>query len=494
MKKSVMSNNPGSHTQNTSPNLLSNLAWKFSERTLSQLIKLVIAIILARILGPRSYGLVGMVTVFIALSYVIVDGGFNNALIQKKNSDALDFSTVLYFSVTCSLFIYALLFVCAPYIAAFYGEGYEELTPILRVLGLQVVIYSMNSVQQAYVAKRMMFKKFFFATTWGTVISGAIGLYMAYNGFGVWALVWQGIMAAFIELVALYLVTRKRPLLAFSLERLKGLFRYGVNIFAGSVLISIYTEMRSLIIGKLYTPQDLGFYTKGRAYPNLVVTNINTSIGAVLFPKISLEQNDLAKVKATTRNSIRFSAYVMFPFMLGLAAVAEPLIRLLLTEKWLPCVSLLQWFCIVYLFQPIHTANIQAIKAIGRSDIFLKLEILKKTLELVSLLAVMWISVEAIVINMAVMTTLFTFINAYPNRKLINYTYKEQFHDMASPLGMVVVMVAAMLSVRLFVSNDLLLLLTQTATGLLVYVVLSAMTNNKEYQFILHTIKSRLGK
>ena len=476
------------------PSLLSNLVWKFSERTLSQLIKLVIAIILARILGPRDYGLVGMVTVFIALSYVIIDGGFNNALIQKKNADALDFSTVLYFSITFSLVIYALLFFSAPYIAAFYGDGYEELTPILRVLGLQVVIYSMNSVQQAYVAKRMMFKKFFFATTWATVISGALGLYMAYNGYGVWALVWQGIVAAFFELIVLYIVTRKRPLLAFSMQRLKGLFRYGVNIFAGSILISIYTEMRALIIGKLYTPQDLGFYTKGRAYPNLVVTNINNSIGAVLFPKISQEQNDLEKVKATTRKSIRFSAYVMFPFMLGLAAVAEPLIRLLLTDKWVPCVPLLQWFCVVYLFQPIHTANIQAIKAIGRSDIFLKLEILKKTLELLSLIAVMWISVEAIVINMAVMTTLFTFINAYPNRKLINYTYKEQFNDMVNPLLMTAVMVAVMASVCLLVSNDLLLLVLQIIIGMLVYVLLSAMTNNKEYHFILHTIKSRLGK
>lgn len=474
--------------------LLSNLVWKFSERMLSQIIKLVIAIILARILDPRDYGLVGMVTVFIALSYVFIDGGFNNALIQKKNADALDFSTVLYFSISCSLVIYAILFFSAPYIAAFYGDGYAELTPILRVFGLQVVIYSMNSVQQAYVAKRMMFKKFFFATTWGTVISGAIGLYMAYNGYGVWALVWQGIMAALIELVALYLMTRKRPLLAFSLERLKGLFRYGVNIFASYFLISAWTEIWSLVIGKLYTPQALAYYTKGRAYPSLVVTNINSSIGAVLFPKISMDQNDLAKVKATARLSIRFSAYVMFPVMLGLAAVAEPLVRLLLTDKWLPCVPLLQWFCVFYLFHPIHTANIQVIKAIGRSDIFLKLEVFKKVIEVLTFLAVMTISVEAIVISMAVLATLFTYVNAFPNKKLIGYSFREQFTDVAPPLLMVAVMVAAMFSVRLFVSNDLLLLLMQIAVGLTVYGALSCLTKNKEYQYILHTIKSRFRK
>lgn len=473
--------------------MLNNLVWKFSERTLSQLIKLVISIILARILDPSDYGLVGMVMVFIALSYVIIDGGFNNALIQKKNADALDFSTVLYFSVTFSLVIYALLFFCAPYIAAFYGEGYEELTSILRVLGLQVVIYSMNSVQQAYVAKRMMFKKFFFATTWATVISGAVGLYMAYSGYGVWALVWQGIIAAFIELVVLYMMTRKRPLLAFSFERLKGLLRYGINIFASYFLISVYTEMWALVIGKMYTARDLGFYTKGRTYPSLVITNINSSIGAVLFPKISMDQNDLEKVKATARLSIRFSAYVVFPVMLGLATVAEPLVRLLLTDKWLPCVTLLQWFCIVYLFHPIHTANIQVIKAIGRSDIFLKLEVLKKTIELLSFLAVMWISVEAIVINMAVLATLFTYVNAWPNKKLIDYSFREQLIDVASPLLMVAVMVLAMLSVRVFISNDLLLLITQIAIGLTVYITLSSISKNKEYQFILQTINTRLG-
>ena len=477
-----------------SPSLLSNLVWKFSERTLSQLIKLVIAIILARILDPRDYGLVGMVTVFIALSYVIIDGGFNNALIQKKNADALDFSTVLYFSLACSFVIYALFFFSAPYIAAFYGNGYEELTPILRVLGLQVIIYSMNSVQQAYVAKHMMFRKFFFATTWATLISGAIGLYMAYNGYGVWSLVWQGIFAALIELAVLYLMTRKRPILSFSLQRLRALFRYGVNIFASYFLISAWTEIWSLVIGKLYTPQDLAYYTKGRAYPSLVVTNINTSIGAVLFPKISHDQNDLAKVKSTARLSIRFSAYVMFPFMLALAVVAEPLVRLLLTDKWLPCVPLLQSFCFFYLFHPVHTANIQVIKAIGRSDIFLKLEVFKKIIEVLTFLAVMRISVKAIVISMATLAILFTYVNAYPNRKLIGYSFREQLTDVAPSLLMAVVMVLAMLSVRLFVSNDLLLLITQVATGIMVYAILSHLSKNSEYKYIIHTIKTKLGR
>ena len=475
-----------------SSGLLKNLTWKFSERILSQLIGLVLGVILARILSPQDYGLVAMVTVFTSLSYVLVDGGFCDALIQKKDADALDFSTVFYFSVSVALVLYLMLYFCAPMIANFYGEGYKELTPIIRVLGVQIIIYSMNAVQHAYVAKHMMFKKFFVSTLWGTVLSGVLGLYMALTGFGVWALVWQGLVSSFIGLISLYYSTRKLPLLAFSFRRLRELFKFGANILAGSLLIKVYVEMRSLIIGKLYSAQDLAFYTKGRAYPNLIVANINTSIGAVLFPRISQEQKDLSRVKEITRNSIRFSSYLMMPLMFGLAVVGEPFIRLLLTEKWVPCVPLMQWFCIVYLFQPIHTANMQAIKALGRSDIYLKLELIKKTIELITLVAVMWISVDAIVINMAVMTVLFTFINAYPNKRLINYSYKEQYNDIAQSLYLSIAMVVSMCIVGYFVKGDVLLLFFQLLAGIVIYILMSSITKNKEYNYIAGIVKDKL--
>lgn len=464
---------------------LQNLGWKFLERISSQLVQLVVSIVLARILAPSDYGAVAMVAVFIILANVIVEGGFSGALIQKKDADDLDFSTVFYFSIGFSLVLYLILFVSAPAISSFYGEGYEILTPVLRVLGFQVVVFAVNSVQQAYVQKQMMFKNFFWATLVGTICSAIIGLAMAYSGYGVWAIVGQQMTATIVNTLTLYVVTRKLPILAFSFQRLKSLFDYGVKLLGASMLITGYQELRALIIGKLYSSQDLAFYDRGRQFPSLIVTNINSSIGAVLFPKMALEQDNLAQVKNTTRNSIRFSAYIMCPLMLGLAAVSEPFVRSVLTEKWMGCVPLMQWFCIVYLFQPIHTANMQAIKAIGRSDIFLKLEIIKKVVELISLIAVMWISVDAIVISMAALTTLFTFVNAFPNVKLLNYTFKEQISDIMPSVGYSVLLMISILVVnRLFVINDWITLGVDILLGGSIYLILSITTKNPEFVYM----------
>ena len=402
---------------------LKNLAWKFTERVSAQLVQLVVSIILARILSPSDYGAVAMVTVFIMFSNVIIEGGFSSALIQKKNADDLDFSTVLYFSIGFAIFLYAVLFISAPYISAFYGEEYQILTPVLRVLGIQVLIYAVNSVQYAYVQKMMMFKNFFWATLVGTVTSAVVGLVLAYSGYGVWAIVWQQLTANVINTLTLFAVTRKLPIMAFSFNRLKGLFNYGIKLFGAHLLITVYQDIRSLIIGKLYSAQDLAFFDRAKHFPSLIVMNINSSIGAVLFPKMSKEQDDIEQVKNSTRKSIRFSSYVMSPLMFGLAAIAEPFIRLVLTEKWIESAPLMQWFCIVFLFMPIHTANMQAIKAIGKSGTVFNLELIKKVLELVTLIAVMRLGVDAIVINMAIMTTLFTVINAYPNTKYLGYKY-----------------------------------------------------------------------
>ena len=406
--------------------ILTNLIWKFGERLSSQLVSFVVSIIIARILAPSDYGLVAMVMVFVSLSYVLVDGGFSSALIQKKNADRLDFSTVFYFSLVFAIAIYFILYLSAPYIACFYGEQYQQLTPLLRVLGLQIIIYSINSVQTAYISRKMMFKNFFWATLIGTCCSAVVGIYMAYDGFGVWALVGQQLTASIVNTLTLYVITKKLPGWGFSFLRLKSMLNYGIKLLGANLLTNLFLDIRTFIIGKLYSANQLAFFDRGRQYPNLISSNINSSVGSVLFPKMSYQQDNPIAIKATTRKSIRFCAYVMCPLMLGLAAVAEPLVRLLLTEKWIPCVPYLQLFCIIYLFQPIHTANMQAIKALGRSDVLLKLELIKKTIEIIMLLIVMWVSVKAIAINMAVLTTLFTLINAYPNIKLLNYSLKEQ--------------------------------------------------------------------
>ena len=474
--------------------LLSNLSWKFAERIASQAVSFVVSIVLARILAPSDYGAIAMVMIFVTLANVIAEGGFSSALIQKKDADKLDFSTVFYFSLVFSIVLYVILYVAAPSISLFYGNGYEVLTPVLRVIGIQVIIYAVNSVQQAYVSKKMMFQKFFWSTLVGTIVSAILGLAMAYSGCGIWALVGQQLSMTVTNVLVLYIVTRKLPGLMFSFERLKGLFNYGAKILGASLLVSLFLDLRSLIIGKLYSAKDLAFFDRGRQFPNLIVVNVNSSVGAVLFPKMSEQQDDTQKIKETCRMSIRFSSFVMMPLMMGLAACGGPLIRLLLTDKWIDCVPFLQLFCIIYMFYPMHTANMQAIKALGHSGTFLKLELLKKIIELICLVLVMKISVIAIAVNMAILTTLFTFINAFPNVKYLNYSFVEQMKDITPPIVMSTIMgVSVYLLGQLLTFSDYLNLLVQIIVCISIYVSLSILTKNAEMKFILKLLfKSKL--
>lgn len=478
--------------RNKEDGLIGNLSWKFAERVSAQLVTFVVSIVLARMLEPSHYGIISIVTIFISLANVFVSDGFPSALVQKKDADALDYSSVLYFNIAFSIVLYLVLYFCAPLISKFYGEGYEILTPVLRVLGLRIILSAVNSVQQAYIAKQMIFRKFFFATLTGTIISAVVGIAMAYLGFGVWALVAQYMTNTTIDTFFLCISLKKKPILKFSLKRLKQLLGFGIRILGTSLLITGYQELRALIIGKIYSSDDLAFYDKGRQFPQLIVTNINTSIGMVLFPKMANEQDNQEALKSTMRNSIRFSSYLMCPMMLGLAAVAKPTVSLILTDKWLPCVPILQLFCIIYLFQPIHTANMQAIKAVGRGDTYLKLEIIKKTIELITLLAVMWISVNAIVISMAVLTTAFTFVNAYPNIKYLNYSFKEQMHDIMPPLGMSIIMATIVFLMSYLAIPTLPLLIIQCISGMALYFAMSIFSKNKELKYILNTLNNIL--
>jgi len=469
------------------------MLWKFAERIAAQIVTFVVSIALARLLDPSHYGVVAIVTTFIAIANIFVTDGFGNALIQKKNADALDFSSVLYVDVIFSIGLYFVLFLLAPLLSNFFGQGYEILTPVTRVLGLRIILSAVNSVQQAYVSKHMMFRKFFWATLIGTVLSGIIGIIMAYMGFGVWALVAQYLTNTTVDTIVLQIVLNKWPIKQFSWERVKGLLNYGYKVLLTSLTITGFQELRALIIGKLYSSDDLAYYDKGKQFPNLIVTNINTSISAVLFPNMAAEQDNVGQLKNITRLSIRYSAYIMFPIMLGLAAVARPLVVILLTEKWLPCVTLLQTFCVFYLFQPIQTANTQAIKALGKSDILLMLEIIRDAIQLIVLLIVMWISVDAIVVSMAVMSFFFVFVNGFPNLKLLHYSFREQIADYISPLIMSLIMAILVKTVEILKFNIYLQLIIQILLGVSIYLLLSIITKSNALKYICLTLKNLLG-
>lgn len=469
-----------------------NFFWRLLECFGAQGVAFVVSIILARLLDPAVYGTIALVTVFTTILQVFINSGLGTALIQKKDADDTDFSTVFYFNLGMCVVLYGLMFATAPLIADFYGI--PELTALVRVLSLTLVISGVRNIQQSYISKHLLFKRFFFSTLGGTLVSAVVGIVMAYCGFGVWALVAQSLVNNLIGTVILWITVKWRPKLLFSFQRLRGLFSYGWKLLVSGLIDTVYSDLRQLIIGKLYTSADLAYYNKGHQFPQLIVTNVNSSIDSILLPVMSAEQDNPEHVKSMTRRAIKISAYVMMPMMVGLAVCAEPFIRLLLTEKWLPAVFFLRIFCFAMAFYPIHTANLNAIKAMGRSDLFLKLEILKKTIGIAALLATMWISVEAMAYSLLVTTLLSSFINAFPNKKLLHYSYWEQLFDMLPSVLLALGMGAVVFCVSLLPLNDVVTLLIQIPLGVLLYVGGSVLFRVESFTYILSVAKSYLKK
>lgn len=471
---------------------MSNLIWRFLERCGAQLVTFIVSIVLARILDPAVYGTIALVTVIITILQVFVDSGFSTALVQKKDADDTDFSTVFYFNIVMCLGLYALLFFSAPLIAAFYEM--PDLTPVIRVLGLTLIVSGLKSVQQAYVSRHMLFKKFFFSTIGGTIAAAIVGIGMAVYGFGVWALVGQYLVNLIADTAVLWITVRWRPKKVFSWGRLKGLFAFGWKILVSGLLDTVYKDIRQLIIGKKYTEEDLAFYNKGNQFPSLIVTNINSSIDSVLFPVLSKEQKDKSAVKAMTRRAIKTSSFIMWPLMVGLGVCAEPVVRLLLTDKWIFCVPYLRIFCFTYAFYPIHTANLNAIKAMGRSDLFLKLEIIKKVIGVAILLSTMWHGVLIMAYSLLFSTVISSFINAFPNNKLLGYSYLEQIKDMLPSILLAGVMGVVVFCVQFIPLSDILTLLIQVPLGALIYIVGAKLLKMESFEYIWNLAKSFLGK
>lgn len=466
-----------------SKKVVNGLIWRFLERCGAQGVAFIISIVLARLLDPSVYGVIAMVTVFTTLLQVFVDSGLGNALIQKKDADDLDFSTVFYFNMVLCAFLYVLMFLGAPWIADFYEI--PELTAIIRVLSFTIVISGIKNIQQAYVSRHMLFKKFFFSTLGGTIGAAFIGIWMAWNGYGVWALVIQNIFNMIVDTLILWITVGWRPKKMFSWNRLKELFSFGWKILIAAFLDTAYRELRSLIIGKIYSSEDLAFYNKGQQFPKLIITNINSSIDSVLLPSLSDEQDNKSRLKAMTRRAIGVSTYIIVPMMVGLAVCAEPIVRIVLTDKWLPCVPYLRIFCITFAFYPIHTANLNAIKALGRSDIYLRLEIIKKIVGVLLLLSTMWISVKAMAYSLLVSNITSQIINSWPNRKLLTYSYLEQLKDILPQIILSVVMGGIVYLLGLIYVNDYVTLFLQIVCGIVIYLLGSKILKINSYQYVI---------
>lgn len=473
-------------------NILSNFLWRFAERCGAQLVSFVVSIVLARILSPEDYGTIALVTVFTAILQVFVDSGLSTALIQKKDADELDFSSVFYFNFSMCLVLYAGMFIAAPYIAIFYED--MALTFIIRVLSLTIVISGVKGIQQAYVSRNMLFKRFFFSTIGGTIFSAILGIGLAYAGYGVWALVAQQLSNTMIDTLILWITVKWKPKKEFSWKRLRTLFSYGWKLLVSSLLDTVYNNLRNLIIGKMYSSSDLAYYNQGDKFPKIIVTNINTSIDSVLLPTMSNEQDDRNRIKSMTRRAIKTSTYVMAPLMMGLAFCAEPIVRIVLTDKWLPCVPFLRLFCISYMFWPVHTANLNAIKAVGRSDWFLKLEIIKMVVGLVFLLSSMGFGVMAMAYSLLLNSILSQVINSWPNRKLLGYGYLEQVRDFAPGILLAVGMGVCVYFIDFLPLPIIITLVIQIIVGAVIYIGASAILKLEEFEYLLGMVKSYLKK
>lgn len=472
--------------------IISGLFWKFAERIGAQGVNLIVSIILARILAPEDYGLVALTTIFITISNVFIDKGFDTALIQKKDADDLDFSSVFYCNIIISIIMYILIFLLAPIIAGFYNNS--ELTVILRVLGISVLIAGVKSIQQVYVAKNMLFKKFFISTSIGTIISAIAGIWMAYNGFGVWALVTQQLTNIIIDTIILWIIVKWRPRFKFSFERLKLLFKFGWKMLSSGLIDVFYTELYGLTIGKFYSTTQLAYYNKANQFPKLIMINVDGSISTVMLPALSNEQESKENIKKIVKRSIKTSLFFLVPMMFGLAAISETLIKVLLTDKWLPAVPLMQLLCFSYALWPIHTINLQAISALGRSDIFLKLEIVKKVVGLIFLVISIPMGVKVMVSMQLLVSIVSAFINMYPNKKLIDYSITEQLKDLLPYFLISIIMYIIVCSFNLITMNSIIKIIIQILIGICIYFGYQVVFKNEELGYLVNGLKNKREK
>lgn len=476
----------------TKSKILSSLFWKLMERGGTQGIQFIVQIVLARLLAPSDYGLIALIAIFITIANVFVQSGFNTALVQKKDSNEIDFSSVFYLSLFVASLLYLIIFFMAPFIAEFYGV--LQLAAVLRVLAITLFFGAFNSIQNAIVSRKMQFKRLFYSSLGAILVSGTIGIVFAYEGLGVWALVAQQLTNQIMITVILWFTVKWRPKLIFSFEKIKGLFSYSWKLLVSSLIDTVYKNLRSLIIGKIYSPDILGFYNRGDQFPQIIVTNIDGSIQSVMLPALSSEQDNRQRVREMVRRSIVTSSFIIFPMMVGMAVISEPLVKILLTEKWLPSIPFLQIACASYALYPIHTANLQAINALGRSDIFLKLELIKKLIGII----ILWFSIPygvyAIAIGMLINGIIATFINAYPNLKLLKYSYIEQFIDIMPSLILSLIMGVVVYNFKWLNISSELILIIQICVGVYIYILMAKIFKLECYIYLLTTFKDIFKK
>lgn len=444
------------------------LFWSSVERFSNQGMSFFFSVILARLLSPSDYGIIAMVTIFFAVAQSFVDSGFSNALVRKTDRREEDLSTCFYFNIGVGIVAYIVLFLIAPFIADFYNQ--QILSPIIRITGLGVVLNSLCVVQQALFTIKIDFKSQAKVTLSATIISGIVGVVLAYQGYGVWALVWQGVVLSLVRMGLLWLMSKWRPTTGFSKSSFNYLFGYGSKLLASGLLDTIYNNIYPIVIGKFYTPAQLGNYSRALSFAQLPSSNITSILQRVTFPVLSTIQDDIPRLQANYRRLLKLSAFIVFPLMTGLAAVAFPMVRIILTPKWEGCSLYLQIICFALMWYPIHAINLNLLQVKGRSDLFLRIEIIKKIVGVCIMCITIPLGITAMCIGMVASSLISLFINTYYTGKLIDIGYLKQMRGLLPILFNSLLMGSMVyLFIQLF-NNDFVKLIIGVFIGAISYI------------------------
>lgn len=468
---------------------IGSLFWKFFERGGSNIVSLLVQIVMARILSPTEFGMLAIMLVFVSLGNMIVQSGFNTALVQTPHADDGDFTTVFWISFIVSLALCFLIWIASPVIAAYYEM--PDLRYPLCALSLLLIINAYNSIQVAIVQRSLEFKKIFTATIVSVVLSGVIGILLALNGFGLWALVAQQLIYQLANCIVLSTQVRWRPKFTFKARRAYELFSFGWKMLVGSVIETLYSNVVDLIVGKQFSATVLGFVSQGKKYPATLGAMIDGAIQPVMLAAVSSVQDDISRVRKMTRKALQTSSYLVTPCMATLALVAEPLVRVLLGEQWVPCVWFMQVYCVTQMFSPIHSSNLQAINGLGRSDITLKLVLIKKTYSILFLMLAVLVfdSIYFLIGSYIVSGIISTFVNAYPNKRLLKYGYMQQVKDIFPGVALTAVSVGLSYPISLLNLPDIVTIVAQFAMVVGSYIGFSKLFKVKIFDYLLATAK-----
>lgn len=468
---------------------LKGTVWSSIERFSVQGIAFLVMIVMARILTPEDYGLVGMITIFIAVSQSLVDSGFSQALIRKQDRSETDNSTVFYFNIVVGLILYLILFFCAPLIASFYKE--PLLTPLTRLISLSVIINSFVVVQRALLTVKIDFKTQAKASLSAAIVSGIVGITMAYTGYGVWAIVWYQLTNLALNVSLLWIFSKWRPVWSYSWKSFRELFGFGSKLALSGILDTLYNNVYLIVIGKVFNASDLGFYTRASQFAQFPSSNLSAIMQRVTFPVLCTIQDDDDRLRAVYRRFLRMSAFVVFPLMIGLATVAHPMIILVLKEKWEFTAVLLQIICLSMMWYPIHAINLNLLQVKGRSDLFLKLEIWKKCIGVAILCATIPLGLIAMCWGSLVSSIICLIINTHYTGKLIQVGFLTQMRDLIPTLIYSLSMGAVVWFTVFLLPNDILRLSIGIPVGIIYFLAITKLTHSADLRELLSFVKSR---